>query len=140
MKIQGYCDIFLWTILKRPSTQANVYMRRHQGAKVEHFDVSNVIYHEFSHGAVSYTLNEENVYVMLEYLKILNNCLSSASAGLRRVYFNNATQKKSRVPETVNSGDNSDIFSCFSVKTYFVTSRWWWDLAGKSDIIFLFLN
>ena len=42
-------------------------MRRHQGAKVKHFDVSNVIYHKFSHGAVSYTLNGENVNVMLEY-------------------------------------------------------------------------
>ena len=41
-------------------------MRRHQGAKVKHFDVSNVIYHKFSHGAVSYTLNGENVNVMLE--------------------------------------------------------------------------
>ena len=41
-------------------------MRHHQGAKVKHFDVSNVIYHEFSHGAVSYTLNGENVNVILE--------------------------------------------------------------------------
>ena len=41
-------------------------MRRHQDAKVEHFDVSNVIYHKFSHGAVSYTLNGEDVNVMLE--------------------------------------------------------------------------
>ena len=55
--MQGYCDIFLWTILKRTLTEAHVYMRRHQGAKVVHFDVSNVIYHKFSHGAVSYTLN-----------------------------------------------------------------------------------
>ena len=50
---------FLRIILKRTSIEAHVYMRRHQGAKVEHFDVSNVIYHKFSHGAVSYTLNEE---------------------------------------------------------------------------------
>ena len=49
------------------STEAHVYMRRHQGAKVEYFDVSNVIYHKFSHGAVSYMLNGENVNVMLEY-------------------------------------------------------------------------
>ena len=42
-------------------------MRRHQGAKVEHFDVSNVIYHKFSHGAISYTLKGENVNVMLEF-------------------------------------------------------------------------
>ena len=48
---------FLRIILKRTSTEAYVYMRRHQNAKVKHFDVSNVIYHKFSHGAVSYRLN-----------------------------------------------------------------------------------
>ena len=48
--------------------RSTFYMRRHQGAKVKHFDVSNVIYHKFSHGAVSYTLNGETVNVMLEYL------------------------------------------------------------------------
>ena len=42
-------------------------MRRHQAAKVKHFDVSYVINHKFSHGAVSYTLNGENVNVMLEF-------------------------------------------------------------------------
>ena len=51
-------------ILKRTSTEAHVYTRRHQGAKFEHFDVSNVIYHKFSHGAVSYTVKDENVHVM----------------------------------------------------------------------------
>ena len=50
-------------------TEAQVYMPRHQGAKVKYFDIRNVIYHKFSHGAVSYTLNGENVNVMLE-LKI----------------------------------------------------------------------
>ena len=50
----------------RTSTEAHVYMRCHQNAKVKHFDVSNVIYHKFSHGAVSYRLNGENVKVMLE--------------------------------------------------------------------------
>ena len=64
--MQGYCDIFLRIILKPTSTEAHVYMRRHQGVKVEHFDVSNMIYHKFSHGAVSYMLNEENVSVKLE--------------------------------------------------------------------------
>ena len=48
------------------STEAHVYMPCHQNVKVKHFDVSNVIYHKFSHGAVSYTLNRENVNVMLE--------------------------------------------------------------------------
>ena len=64
--MQGYCDIFLRIILKRTSTEAHVHMQCYQGAKVEHFDVSNVIYHKCSHGADSYTLNWENVNVMLE--------------------------------------------------------------------------
>ena len=64
--MQGHCDIFLRIILKRTSTEAHVYMRRHQGAKVEHFDVSNVIYHKVSHGAAFYTLNGKNINVMLE--------------------------------------------------------------------------
>ena len=62
----------------RTSTQAHVYMRRHQGAKVKHFDVSNVIYHKFSHGTVSYALNGENVNVMLEFLFINPTALRTA--------------------------------------------------------------
>ena len=41
-------------------------MRRHQGVKVKHFDVSNVISHKFSLGAAFYMLSGENVNVMLE--------------------------------------------------------------------------
>ena len=58
---------FLRIILKRMSTDAHVYMRRHQDAKVIHFDVSHMIYHKFSRDAVSYMLNGENVNVMLEF-------------------------------------------------------------------------
>ena len=66
--MQGYWDVFfLRIILKQMSTEVHVYMGGHQGAKVKHFDVSNVIYHKFSHGAFSYTLNGENVNIMLEY-------------------------------------------------------------------------
>ena len=68
MKMQGYHNVFLKIILKRMSTEAHVYIRRHQGAKFENFDFSNVIYHKFSHGAVSYTLNGENAYVILELM------------------------------------------------------------------------
>ena len=39
---------FLRIILKWTSIEEHVYMRRHQEAKVKHFDVSNVIYHKFS--------------------------------------------------------------------------------------------
>ena len=41
-------------------------MQPHQGMKVTHFDASNLIYHKFSQGAVSYRLIGENVNVMLE--------------------------------------------------------------------------
>ena len=66
---------FLRIILKRASTEAHVYMRRHQGAKVEHFDVSNVIYYKNSQGAVFYTLNGENVNVMLELWISINRIM-----------------------------------------------------------------
>ena len=62
---------FLRIILKRTSTEALVYMRCHQGATVKHFDVSNVIYHKFSHGAVFYTLNGKFVNIMLELVVFL---------------------------------------------------------------------
>ena len=65
---------FLQIILKRTLTEAHVYMRRHQDAKVKHFDVSNVIYHKFSHSPISYTLNGENVNVMLELTFIVYFC------------------------------------------------------------------
>ena len=64
--MQGYCNIFLRIILTRTLTEAHVYMQRPQGRKVEHFDVSNMIYHRFSLGAVSYGLSGENVNVILE--------------------------------------------------------------------------
>ena len=62
-------------------------MRRHQGAKVKHFDVSNVIYHKFSHGAVSYTLNGENVNVMLEYYFINASTSHFIKTSQFEVYF-----------------------------------------------------
>ena len=62
-------------------------MRRHQGAKVEHFNVSNVIYHKFSHGAVSYTLNGENVNVILEYL--FKSGITSLKTGIWTTLYDN---------------------------------------------------
>ena len=56
------------------STEAHVYMQRHQGAEAEHFDVSNVIYHKFSYGAVSYTLN-----AWLEKLTNANQSVSTVN-------------------------------------------------------------
>ena len=59
--MQGYCDIFSNNYFEADVNTST----RHQDAKVEHFDVSNVINHTFSHGAVSYTLNGKNI--MLEF-------------------------------------------------------------------------
>ena len=56
----------LWIILKQTLTEAHVYMRHHQGRKCKDFDISDVIYHKFSHGAASYMLSGENVNSMLE--------------------------------------------------------------------------
>ena len=70
--------------MKRTSTEAHVYMRRHQGAKVKHFDVSNVIYHKFSHGAVSYALNEENVKRHVRIFNHVHPWLSMYIQGLLR--------------------------------------------------------
>ena len=78
---------FLRIILKRTSTEAHVYMRRHQDARVKHFDVSNVIHHKFSLGAVSYTLNGENVIVMLEYLHKEDNPFMKTFARLKVFFY-----------------------------------------------------
>ena len=67
--MQGYYDIFTKDYFKSYSTEAHVFfLRRQQGAKFEHFDVYNVIYHKFLHGSISYMLNGENVNVMLEFV------------------------------------------------------------------------
>ena len=65
-------SFFLRIILKRMSTEAHVYMRRRQGVKVKHLDLSNMIYHKFSHSIISYTLNGENVNVMLVSIISMN--------------------------------------------------------------------
>ena len=47
--------------------RSKFYTRRRQGAKCKQHDISDVIYYKLSHGAASYTLNGENVNVMLEF-------------------------------------------------------------------------
>ena len=75
--------------MKRTSTEAHAYIRHHQGAKVKHFDVSNVIYHKFSLRVVSYmyTLNGENVNVMLELLAKYTNPATSDWIMLKMRHF-----------------------------------------------------
>ena len=65
MRMQGYCGVYKWTILKRASPEVKCL---HLTSSRRTSSVSNVIYHKFSHGTAFYTLNGENVNVMLECL------------------------------------------------------------------------
>ena len=73
--MQGYCDVYKWTILKRTSPEVKCLHPTSSRREMCTLSVSNVIYHKFSHGAAFYTLNGKNVNVMLE-LMIQLNCMS----------------------------------------------------------------
>ena len=64
--MQGYCDVYIWTILKRTSPEVECLHPTSSRREMCTLSVSNVIYHKFSHGATFYTLNGKNVNVMLE--------------------------------------------------------------------------
>ena len=66
MRMQGYCDVYKWTILKRTSPEVKCLHLTSSRREMCTPSVSNVIYHKFSHGAAFYTLNGKNVNVMLE--------------------------------------------------------------------------
>ena len=59
--------MFLRIILKWTTMEAHLYMQHHQGAKCEHFNVSDMIYHKSPHGASFHMLNGENVNIMWEH-------------------------------------------------------------------------
>ena len=67
-RMQGYCDVYKWTILKRTSPEVKCLHPTSSRREMCTLSVSNVIYHKFSHGAAFYTLNGKNVNVMLECL------------------------------------------------------------------------
>ena len=66
MRMQGYCDVYKWTILKRTSPEVKCFTSDVIKARMCTSSVSNMIYYKFSHGAAFYTLNGKNVNVMLE--------------------------------------------------------------------------
>ena len=68
MRIQGYCDVYKWTILKLTSPEVKGLHPTSSRREMCTLSISNVIYHGFSHGAVFYTLSGKNVNVMLEFL------------------------------------------------------------------------
>ena len=65
--MQGYCDVYKWTILKRTSPEVKCLHPTSSRREMCTLSVSNVIYHKFSHGAAFYMLNGKNVNVMLEF-------------------------------------------------------------------------
>ena len=66
MRMQGYCDVYKWTILKRTSPEVKCLHPTSSRREMCTSSVSNVIYHKFSHGAAFYKLNGKNANVMLE--------------------------------------------------------------------------
>ena len=68
MRMQGYCDVYKWTILKRTSPEVKCLHPTSSRREMCTSSVSNVIYLKFSHGAAFYTLNGKNVHVMLEWV------------------------------------------------------------------------
>ena len=79
MRMQGYCDVYKWIILKPTSPEVKCLHPTSSRRKMCTSSVSNVIYHKFSHGAAFYTLNGKNVNVMLEYcIKSCQNPYSRA--------------------------------------------------------------
>ena len=78
--MQGYCDVYKWTILKRTSPEVKCLHPTSSKREMCTLSVSNVIYHKFSHGAAFYTLNGKNVNVMLELIILVpNHCHSIIS-------------------------------------------------------------
>ena len=66
MRMQGYCDVYKWTFLKRTSPEVKCLHLTSSRHEMCTLSVSNVIYHKFSHRAAFYTLNGKNVNIMLE--------------------------------------------------------------------------
>ena len=65
--MQGYCEVYKWTILNRTSPEVKCLHLTSSRREMCTLSVSNVIYHKFSHGAAFYSLNGKNVNVMLEF-------------------------------------------------------------------------
>ena len=64
--MQGYCDVYKWTILKQMSPEVKCLHPTSSSCEMCTSSVSNMIYQKFSHGATFYLLNGKHVNVMLE--------------------------------------------------------------------------
>ena len=91
IRVQGYCDVYKRTILKRSSPEVKCLYLTSSRRGMCTLSVSNVIYHKFSHGAAFYTLHGKNVNVMLE-LTIQLLCASVFVFLLLFFFFNSKTE------------------------------------------------
>ena len=64
--MQGYCDVYKSTILKRTSPEVKCLHPTSSRREMCTLSVSYVVNHKFSHGAAFHSLNGKNVNVMLE--------------------------------------------------------------------------
>ena len=90
--MQGYCDVYKWTILKRTSPEVKCLHPTSSRREISTSSVSNVIYHKFSHGAAFYTLNGKNVTVMLEYFIVHVSVLCHKVEQVRSAFEINVLQ------------------------------------------------
>ena len=65
--MQGYCDVFKWTLLSRTSPEVKCLHSTSSRRKMCTMSVSDMKYHKFSHSAGFYVHNGKNINVMLEY-------------------------------------------------------------------------
>ena len=85
MRMQGYCDVYKWTILKRTLPEVKCLHPTSSMREICMSSVSYVIYHKFSHGAALYTLNGKNVNVMVECMfKPKQHCSGKQTGSQRR--------------------------------------------------------
>ena len=75
--MQGYCDVYKWTLLRRTSPEVKFLHPTSSRREMCTLSVNDVNNHKFSHGAASYMLNGKNVNIMLEFLFHNNAALLS---------------------------------------------------------------
>ena len=70
MVMQGYCDIYIWTLLRRMSSEVKCLHPMSSRCKICIPSISDVNYHKLSHGAAFYRHNGKNIKVILEFLHL----------------------------------------------------------------------
>ena len=78
------CDIYKWSLLRWMLPDSKCIHLISSRSKMCMPNVRNMIYHEFSHGAAFYMLNEKNVNVMLE--SVDHTCNNTLACSLNNMF------------------------------------------------------